>query len=165
MNGQESGGQHEFISSEQYANSGRHIGEDVVVVVVGATVVVVGPEVVVVVVVVVGAAVVVEVVGAVVVVGAAVVVVVLGTGMTNPDPVHWLAGRQRELPLLYPQQTHPPAQTPGLLAQTTLPHWTCMAWAPAREPTRPAARAASEPMRPRRVLGEASERARRSNER
>ncbi len=35
----------------------------------------------------------------VVVVGAAIVVVVV-VGMTLPLPVHWLAGRQRELPLL-----------------------------------------------------------------
>jgi hypothetical protein len=104
------------------------VGADVVVVVVGAKVVEV-------VVVVVGAGVVEVVVGAavVVVVGAAVVVevvvgaavVVVAGGMMKPGPLHFSAGRQRELPLGKPQQMQPSVQTPGSLAQTTLPQNAC----------------------------------------
>ena len=58
----------------------------------------------------------------VVVVGAGVVVVVVGE-VTVPE--HWPAGTQRLLPLDQTQQTQPALQTPGLLAQTTLPQVAC----------------------------------------
>ncbi len=104
-----------------------NVGHGAIVVVV---VVVVGTEVVVDVVVVVEVVVVVDVVVDVVVVDGRVVVVVVGAAvvvvvggeMTNPGPVQLAGGMHRELPLLYPQQTQPDAQTPELLAQTLLPH-------------------------------------------
>ncbi len=102
-------------------------------------------------------------VGGGVVVGAAVVVVAVGAGVVvgvgvgvATVPVQVPGGMQRLLPLPKTQQTQPGAQTPGLAAQTLLPHWACVTWASVGRPTAsPAVRAASEPRKPRRVRGAA----------